>query len=350
MTIPFRVLLTSVGGAMSPLTIRTLQTSERHRVSVIGVDQSADAIGRHFADVFSVVPNGADPAYAEAVLDVAARHGADLILPCSDEEALALAAIADRVAAAGHLLACAPEGTLRRMSDKAASFRLLGDHGLPVPRWQVAERPDEVRDAVGSVAEASGGEFAVKPAKSRGGRNVYVARFDIDGTEAVNDGRETHCHPRVFRERYLDEVAEMAPVMVMERLQPPAWDIDVLTWQGRVLRSAPRRRINPAGIPFRGGVVEGDARLLALGERVTAALELSWLYDYDIMSDRNGDPRIIELNPRPSGSIAAATAAGVPLLDDLVSLAKGESLPPLPPPATRTVLPYMAVTVVEGEL
>ena len=107
---------------MSPLTIRTLQTSQRHRVSVIGVDQSVDAIGRHFADAFSVVPNGADPTYADAVLEVAARHGADLILPCSDEEALALAAVADRVAGAGHRLACAPEATLRRMSDKAAAL------------------------------------------------------------------------------------------------------------------------------------------------------------------------------------------------------------------------------------
>ena len=236
------------------------------------------------------------------------------------------------------------------MSDKAASFRVLGEHALPVPQWRIAERPEQLPDAVDAVAEASDGEFAVKPVKSRGGRNVYVARSDIDGAAAVNDGRETHCHPRVFRERYLAEVAEMAPVMVMERLRPPAWDIDVLTWQGRVLRSAPRRRLNPAGVPFKGGVVEGVAGLLDLGERVTAALGLSWLYDYDIMSDRNGDPRIIELNPRPSGSIAAATAAGVPLLDDLVSLAKGEDLPPLPVPATRTVLPYTAVTVVEGEL
>lgn len=350
MSSPFRLLLTSVGGAMSPLTIRTLQASDRHSVRVIGVDQSGDAIGRHFADDFARVPAGSDPGYVDALLTVADRYGADLILPCSDEEALALAAALPRVEAAGHRLACAPEATLRCMSDKSAAFRLLGDHGLPVPQWRTADRPEDVADAVEAVAAACGGEFAVKPVRSRGGRNVYVARADMDGAQACNDGRETHCDPTTFRRRFLDEVARMAPVTVMERLCPPAWDIDVLTWQGRVLRSAPRRRINPAGIPFKGGIVEADARLTALAERITEVLNLSWLYDYDIMSDTNGDPRVIELNPRPSGSIAAATAAGVPLLDDLVSLAMGQDLPAMAPPPTRTVLPYTAVTVVEGTL
>ena len=42
-------------------------------------------------------------------------------------------------------------------------------------------------------------------------------------------------------------------------------------------------------------------------------------------------------------STAVAVAAGVPLLDDLISLALGEALPAVSIPFGRTVAPYSAL-------
>ncbi len=141
-----------------------------------------------------------------------------------------------------------------------------------------------------------------------------------------------------FRRDYMGDVA--LPAIVMERLFPPAFDIDVLAKDGIMLRAMPRRRLNPAGIPFTGGVLVPQPDLLALAERITAALGLSWLYDYDLMSTRAGMPVPIELNPRPSGSIAAAILAGVPFYDDLISVAKGEPLQAITMPGEIAVIPY----------
>ena len=51
---------------------------------------------------------------------------------------------------------------------------------------------------------------------------------------------------------------------------------------------------------------------------------MSWLYDCDLMLDSKGRPCILEINPRQSGSVSVSVAAGIPLLDDLISLAKNE--------------------------
>ena len=51
---------------------------------------------------------------------------------------------------------------------------------------------------------------------------------------------------------------------------------------------------------------------------------MSWLYDCDLMLDSKGQPCILEINPRQSGSVSVSVAAGIPLLDDLISLAKNE--------------------------
>ena len=82
----FRILLTSVGGAMSPYTIGRFLASTRHQIEIVGVDSSEEALGRHFATVFEKVPNGDAPEYVDRILAIVRQHHVDLVLPCSDEK------------------------------------------------------------------------------------------------------------------------------------------------------------------------------------------------------------------------------------------------------------------------
>ena len=61
---------------------------------------------------------------------------------------------------------------------------------------------------------------------------------------------------------------------------------------------------------------------LEYAKKITKGFNLSWLYDCDIMLNKNSQPVLMELNPRISGSLSASLEAGVPLIDDLISLAK----------------------------
>ncbi len=342
-----RVLVTSAGGALAPLNIRLMKESRRHEVFLVAVDQRAEAAGRFFADAFAMVPGGGDPGYVEAIVALIRRHGIGLVLPWSDEEALALAAARPRIEREGATLACAPLETLKVMADKAASYRALVAAGLAMPEWVVAETPDALAAAVACFADR--GDFAVKPGRARGNRGVVVVRRDARGATLYLGSRERHADLATFREELMAEVAGNLPALVMERLDAPAYDIDILAWEGRLLRAMPRRRLNPAGVPFTGGVLVPRDDLMTLARQVTAALNVSWLYDYDLMTDRNGRPVVIEINPRPSGSIAASILAGIPFYDDLISLAKGERIPDVEVPATVAVVPYLDCKLVPVE-
>jgi len=334
-----RVLVTAAGGALAPLNIRLLRESRRHEVWVAGVDTRPDAAGRYFADAFAVVPGGDEPGYVEAIAALVERHGIDLILPWSDEEALALAADRAAIEDKGAALACAPRETLEIMTNKAATYEHLEAAGIGTPDWSLAAGPDALAAAVDRFAR-DGREFAVKPLVARGNRGTIVVRNDVEGAQPYLASREWHMDLRTFKADYLASVERTLPAMVMERLFPPAYDIDVLAREGEVLRAMPRRRLNPAGVPFTGGVLEPTPALMALAREVTAAMGLSWLYDYDVMTAADGTPVVIELNPRPSGSIAAAILAGVPFYEDLISLAKGEPLPEIAVPDPVAVIPF----------
>jgi len=341
-----RILVTAAGGALAPLNIRLLKESRRHEVWVAGVDTRPDAAGRYFADAFAVVPPGDAPGYVDAIAELVERHSIDLVLPWSDEEALALAASRTAIEGTGARLACAPLETLEIMTNKAASYERLEAAGVAIPDWSLAADAGALRETVDRFVR-DGREFAVKPLVARGNRGAIVVRNDVEGAQPYFASREWHMDARTFKADYLTSVEQALPAMVMERLFPPAYDIDVLAQDGELLRVMPRRRLNPAGVPFTGGVLAPDSEpLIALARSVTRALSVSWLYDYDVMTDAQGRPMVIEVNPRPSGSIAAAILAGMPFYDDLISLAKGEPLPGIAMPDPVAVIPFTDCRIV----
>ena len=322
----YTILMTCVGGELATQTILCLRASQRHQLRVVGVDASESATGRRFVDAFFVVPRGSEPTYPDRIVEIVREQRVDLLLPTSDEEALALVPHRARLADAGCKLACAETDTVRTLSSKERTYRWLDDHGVATPKWVLAKTLDEVRAAAKELI-ASRGDVVVKPAENRGGRGAIIVRSDVEGTvrHAYTGSRETHASPQAFIDEILPRYEEFLPAIVMQRLRGVSCDIDLLGWEGRPMRIVPRRRINPVR-PYEGNEILDAPELIALGSRLVEVLNLSWLYDCDAMYDDHGKPFVIEINPRPSGSVCMPVVAGIPLLDDLISLARGEAI------------------------
>ncbi len=57
------------------------------------------------------------------------------------------------------------------------------------------------------------------------------------------------------------------------------------------------------------------------------------------MTDQNGEPCVLEVNPRPSGSIAATLVAGIPIIDISILLLCGKNVPNVKVDSDIMVLP-----------
>ena len=95
----------------------------------------------------------------------------------------------------------------------------------------------------------------------------------------------------------------------------------MLCKDGKLIKGVTRKRINPS-VPNDGHYVENRKDVFNIGKKITKCFKLTWLYDCDFMLDNNQKPKIIEINPRMSGSAAVSVAAGIPLFDDLISIYK----------------------------
>ena len=111
--------------------MRALRENGERPVRVVGTDVRERSAGRFLCDRFATVPAGSEPGYADALLEVARREGAELVFPQSSAEVAAIAARAGDFGVP--VLVSSPEA-VRRASDKAETAQLADRLGIPQPR------------------------------------------------------------------------------------------------------------------------------------------------------------------------------------------------------------------------
>ena len=171
----------------------------------------------------------------------------------------------------------------------------------------------------------------------RGNRGVYIFE-GRDKSSAVSD--TGHRESRVS-EKAVTEISHriVEPYLVMSCLSTPAYDADVFIGPNQTHRAIVRERVNPAGIPFAGNKIVLNKELTNYCTSVAKALELSGVHDIDIMTDESGRPTLLEVNPRPSGSLAVSLFETLPIIDYMVSKELGLPVPELNLQTEMTVLP-----------
>jgi carbamoylphosphate synthase large subunit len=339
------ILITSVGGELTCQFIKTLRESTRHKFRIIGVDNNEDVVARHILDQFEVVPLGTHQDYPDKISSICKKHGVDLIFPCSDEEALALAKVKDHFTSNNITLACNDIEVLEIISDKVLTYELLSSLNINLPTWHKADTIELVEAYVDKIYN-SNGAVVVKIPSGRGGRGVYVIKDDIKGIIKYDGTPELHMDKESFIRNYLSVINLEEPVMVMEKLEEPAHDLDILAWNGDAIHLIPRKRLHSAK-PNEGHVIVENELMNNIGQQVVSELCMSWIIDIDFMIMANGKPGVLEINPRPSGSLSVPICAGIPIFDDMVSLIKGEKIYQASIPTGKVIYPYKSLGTVD---
>ena len=71
----------------------------------------------------------------------------------------------------------------------------------------------------------------------------------------------------------------------MERLQGVPLDVDVLSWNGNLIKCVVRKRIGYQGI--NGNIImKHNPKFINYIKKIVKCFNLSWIYDFDIMLDK----------------------------------------------------------------
>jgi carbamoyl-phosphate synthase large subunit len=286
------VLVSASGAPGTAALLRALRENGERTVRLVGTDMSPRSIGRHLCDAFHVVPAGSDPAFADAMLDVARRESVDAILPQSSFDLLGLAEAKDRFEGIAVLVA-SPDA-IGRANDKAETYALLDRIGVQGPAWRRVRGGHAVTEAARELGYPDR-EVALKPIFSSGSRGFRVLSASADRREQLLTNR-----PGVAEALRLEDLVELlgddqTELLVMELATGTERTIDGIAAGGRILLGHPKtREAMRAGLAMYFETLD-DSELMDVAGRIVAELSLDHFFNIQLVGDH-----VIEINPRIS--------------------------------------------------
>ncbi len=284
-------MVTASGAPGTAALLRALRSNGEREVRLVGTDMSDQAIGRHLCDAFHIVPAGSDAGFADALLDVAQREGADAILPQSSFDLLGLAEAKARFEAT--VLVASPEA-IRRSNDKADSYAMLDAIGVKGPAWRRVRGGEEVAAAARELGYP-GEDVALKPIFSSGSRGFRILSASADRREQLLTNR-----PGVAEALRLEDLLELlgddeTELLVMELATGKERTIDGFAEAGRiVLGHTKTRESMRAGLAMYFETLD-DPGLMETAAKIAAELELDHFFNIQLVGEH-----VIEINPRIS--------------------------------------------------
>ncbi|MDP2902198.1 MAG: ATP-grasp domain-containing protein [Methylovulum sp.] len=113
-------------------------------------------------------------------------------------------------------------------------------------------------------------------------------------------------------------------LLVMENLAGHEWSVDCAGRHGRVLCAVQRKKSQLVG---HGQSIDNNAEITGMVERLTAHYRLNGLFNIQFKEGVHG-PRLLEINPRPSGGFGMACLSGANLAQIAWQGIKGEVIKP----------------------
>jgi carbamoyl-phosphate synthase large subunit len=285
------VLLSASGSPGSARLIRALHENGEREVRVVGTDMNPNAIGAQLCDAFHVVPPGSDPAYPQALREIAERERADVILPQSSFDLQALSGVREQFAIP--VLVSSPD-TVHRSNDKAETYAFLQRIGVPTVDFRRVAGAREV-DAAARELGYPDRPVCFKPVFSSGSRGFRILDPTVDRAHQL-----LHERPGSVAMR-LEEALELLPdeggtdLLVMELASGGERTIDGIADGTRVVLGHPKtREAMRAGLAMYFVTLQDDG-LMEIADRIVRELEIEWFFNIQLVGDA-----VIEINPRIS--------------------------------------------------
>lgn len=319
------ILLTGAGAPGASGIIKSLETGFDRSVRLIGVDKNPHAYGFALVDTHYTVPSGDEDGYIEYMEGIDNTENVDVILPLTTAELQPLANARNQFDAR---VMVSPANSLELANNKGELYAFLDEHDFDAaPAFRCVSTEDEFIDAVTELNYPSE-PVCFKPPVASGMRGFRILDETGDRLERLLEEKPGAAVTSLDEVIPVLTAGETFPeLIVMEYLPGREYSVDVLARTDGVDPIVPRSRSKTrAGITFEG-TVEAKDDLIDAAREISQALGLEYNINLQFRYDSAGQPKLIEINPRVSGTIIMCTGAGANMPELGVRYALGESLP-----------------------
>ncbi|MDR9755319.1 MAG: ATP-grasp domain-containing protein [Thermacetogeniaceae bacterium] len=316
-----KVLLTATGGLAGYSHYRLLKSIQTFQVEVVAADINSIFNYTSFTgEPLELIPKGEEDEFINALLKICINKEVNVVFPCSSNELVPLAKNRDRFKRHGVVVAVSHDPVeLAIACDKLSALDRLAQQSTLanfVPRYYRLCNKADLFHAANELGYPHD-KLVFKPRFAQGGRGmVLLGHPKKDEWLRSKNGGEMSLE-------WLDSLVEedeLADFFIMEYLPGVEYSVDVLCYEGKPEIIIPRERKM---------VVDGKAvvsRLLRHEGLITCVKELiqmfnlSYIVNIQFKEDRYGQPKLLEINARVPGTLAADLAGGINMFEEALNL------------------------------
>lgn len=313
-----KVLWTIAGSMGTVSDIELLRKAKDFDIEVIAADNaSKDAAGFLATGRQYIVPKAKEPGYIDVIIDICKKEGVTTIIPQYTDELLPICQSLNRFKELGiKVLVTEDAEKLRIANSKAELYKFFGGEDF-IPHYRLASTLDSIKAAVLELGYPAM-PVCIKPVKGEGGKGFRI--ITDEKVDIINEGVSA----KVNLETYLNQLKALDSIpelMISEYLPEKEYSVDCVCKNGETYICIPRQRLEVTMGVASVALIEKNEELIRLSKEIIAALKLSYNINIQFKFTRDGKPKLIEINPRVSGSLVANYGAGVNMIEAALRLA-----------------------------
>ena len=274
------------------------------RFTIVHSNANRHTPAARLAHEFHGEPVGLEPAaYVEWCLEFCRQQRIEIFVP--GREATLLAAHHARFQELGtRVLSAATPHKLQLIHDKAGFYAETHLPQAPVAEFR---RFDNIAqfDAAWAELRPRHKKLCIKPARGIYGIGFAIVDEERSSAALLLAGVEYHIGYQDLR-RGLAELGEFRTMLLMEFLEGAEYSVDCVGDQGRLVVAVARRKSAQAG---GGQLIDMRPEIIEASTKLAADYGLNGIFNVQFR-EAGGKPRLLEINPRMSGGIGMACAAG----------------------------------------
>lgn len=315
-------ILWTISGSMGTVAdIEMLKQAKSFCIDVVTADV-ADKDTAAFAITGKkyIVPKVKDSKYIDALLEICKNEKITTIIPQYTDELILMSENTNRFKSLGiKVLVTEDTHKLNIANSKAELYDFFKDREF-VPEYTLVSNIDSIKSAVLELGYPNV-PVCVKPVNGEGGKG-----FRIITEEKIDIFNEPPGSPKVNLEAYLNQVralGEIPELLVTEYLPGIEYSVDCVCKDGITYFCIPRQRIETSMGVSSVSLIEKNEELIEYSKEIISALKLSYNINIQFKISKSGKPKLIEINPRVSGSLVSNCGAGINMLEEALKLAYG---------------------------
>ena len=321
------VLVTAAGNQYMLGLVDCLKNNGERNIRLIAADMSNDPTILQMMDVLYQVPKATDPAYVDVLLDICQKEHVDVVIPVMSAELVALVENKGRFEEIGTKVSVADLRSIEISNNKLKLYQFMKENGMEIPKFAPLRNTNELDEAF-SKAGYPNNAVCAKATELSGSRGIRIidptkSRFDILFGEKPNSFYISY---EEFKQ-ILSEREDMPEMMVMEALPGDEFSVDLVADHGKVVYMAARQSNSIiASIPQEATLFH-EEKAYEICRTIIEKLGLDGNADLDFRYDKNGNPVLMEINPRVAATMAIFKEGGMNLPYLRIKQLLGEELP-----------------------